>query len=93
MPDAPDAEGTVSYSCKIADVSATGFGVVCRMAQKTPALFEVGAFMTLEAGDGTRLRVQIQWVRSGRLGLKRIASKAAKPAGLAERPRLHGSKP
>ena len=76
VPDEPDVEGNESYACKISDVSDTGFGVVCRIAEKFPALFAAGSQMTLEAGDGTRVRVQIQWTRDGRVGLRRIASKS-----------------
>ena len=76
VPDAPDAEGNANYPCKIANVSDGGFGVVCRAAEKSPDLFQTDALMMLESGDGTRIRVQIQWVSHGRIGLKRFGSKS-----------------
>ena len=78
VPDSPDAAGNQSYTCKIADVSETGFGVVCRSAEKSPELFPSGAQMTLEANDGKRLRVEVRWIRNGRLGLKRLRLNVAK---------------
>jgi hypothetical protein len=70
VPDAPDVEGNKSYFCKVADVSDTGFGVVCRTASVNPTLFKAGNQMTLEGSDGKRVRVQIRWIKNGRLGLR-----------------------
>jgi hypothetical protein len=70
VPDEPDVDGNKSYFCKVADVSDSGFGVVCRTAGINPSLFKTGNQMTLEASDGKRVRVQIRWIKNGRLGLK-----------------------
>jgi len=70
--DEPDAAGNQSYACKIADASDTGLGVVCRVAEQTPGLFQLGAQMTLEAVDGKRVRVEIRWIKGSRLGLQRF---------------------
>jgi hypothetical protein len=75
VPDTPDPAGNDSYSCKIADVSEHGFGVVCRTAANSPDLFQIGALMTLEAQDGKQYRVDICWVKNGRLGLRRSSDK------------------
>jgi hypothetical protein len=72
VPDEPDAEGNKSYFCKIADTSVGGFGVACRAASTHPELFKSGTQMTLEGMDGKRVRVQIRWVKNGRLGLRLV---------------------
>jgi hypothetical protein len=37
-----------------------------------PELFKSGTQMTLEGMDGKRVRVQIRWVKNGRLGLRLV---------------------
>jgi hypothetical protein len=73
--DEPDASGHESYPCKIADVSDDGFGVVCPAANTVSDLFALGAQMTLETSDGKRSRVEIRWIRNGRLGLRLLTAK------------------
>jgi hypothetical protein len=68
--DEPDSAGNERYRCKIADVSDGGFGVVCRTAATNPELFQAGEQMTLQGADGKRVRVQIRWIKNGRLGLR-----------------------
>jgi hypothetical protein len=71
--DEPDAKGNDTYACKIADVSDGGFGVVCGAAEKVPHPFKPGAQLTLQESDGDRLRVEVRWIKNGRLGLRRLA--------------------
>jgi hypothetical protein len=44
-------------------------------AANSPDLFQIGALMTLEAQDGKQYRVDICWVKNGRLGLRRSSDK------------------
>jgi hypothetical protein len=70
--DAPDTDGNESYPCRVADMSDGGFGVVCSAADKVPEVFQPGAQMTLEAWDSKQSRVEIRWIKNGRLGLRRM---------------------
>jgi hypothetical protein len=73
--DEPDAAGHEAYPCKIADVSDAGFGVVCAAAEKISHPFKPGAQLTLQEADGERLRVEVRWIKNGRLGLRRLVPK------------------
>ncbi len=73
--DEPDAAANDSYPCKIADVSDEGFGVVCGAANTLSHAFRPGSQVTLQESDGERLRVEIRWIKNGRLGLKRLAAR------------------
>jgi hypothetical protein len=68
--DQPDADGNESYPCKIADVSDGGYCVVCKAAETSPTMFRAGMTLTLEAWEGVRVRVEVRWIKKGRLGLK-----------------------
>jgi hypothetical protein len=73
--DEPDAAGNEAYACKIADVSDGGFGVVCAAAEKIAHPFRAGSQLTLQEADGDRLRVEVRWVKNGRVGLRRLVPK------------------
>jgi hypothetical protein len=74
--DAPDAAGAEAYPCRISDVSDEGFGVLCRAVQKLSHPLRPGAQSTLQNADGERVRVEIRWIKNGRLGLRRMTAKA-----------------
>jgi hypothetical protein len=70
-----DEKGTTpnqGYACKVANFSDEGFCVVCDETKLMSHPFKPGAFMTLEESDGKRSRVEVRWVKSGRLGLRRV---------------------
>jgi hypothetical protein len=73
--DEPDAMGNEAYPCKIADVSDAGFGVVCGAAEKVTHPFRAGGQLTLQESDGDRMRVEVRWIKNGRLGLRRLIPK------------------
>ena len=73
--DEPDASGHEIYPCKIADVSDAGFGVVCGAAEKITHPFRAGTQLTLQESDGDRMRVEVRWIKNGRLGLRRLVPK------------------
>ncbi len=72
--DGPDAAGNEGYACKIADVSDEGFGIVYGAAKTNPHPFNAGSRLTLEHSDGERVRVEVRWIKPGRLGLRRLPS-------------------
>ena len=76
VPDEPDSEGRKSYFCKITDMSDGGFCVLCRMASEDPRLFKPGVQMILEGPGDKRRRVQIRWLKDGRIGLKLLVPEA-----------------
>jgi hypothetical protein len=83
--DEPDVMGNEVYPCKIADVSDGGFGVVCGAAEKIPHPFKPGAQLTLQESDGDRLRVEVRWIKNGRLGLRRLTTRARETSSARDR--------
>jgi len=73
--DEPDAAANDSYPCKIADVSDEGFGVVCGAVNTVTNPFRPGSQLTLQESHGERLRVEVRWIKNGRLGLRRLAAR------------------
>jgi hypothetical protein len=61
------------YACKMANVSDEGFCVVCDETKLMSHPFKPGAQMTLEESDGKQSRVEVRWIKNGRLGLRRVA--------------------
>ncbi|WP_419758537.1 hypothetical protein [Acidisoma sp.] len=78
--DQPDATGNHIYPCKIANVSDEGFGVVCGAARTIPHPFHTGGQLTLQESDGERVRVEIRWIKSDRLGLRRLSARPTRMA-------------
>jgi hypothetical protein len=72
--DEPDASGNEAYACKIADVSDEGFGIVFGVGKTNPLPFNAGSRLTLEHSDGERVRVEVRWIKGGRLGVRRAPS-------------------
>ncbi len=72
--DEMDATANDSYPCKVANVSDEGFGIVCDATKHISHPFKPGAQLTLEEYDGKRSRVEVRWIRNGRLGLRRVAA-------------------
>jgi hypothetical protein len=72
--DEPDPSGNEAYACKISDVSDEGFGIVYGVGKTNPLPFNAGSRLTLEHSDGERVRVEVRWMKSGRLGLRRVMS-------------------
>ncbi len=72
LPDEQDAAGNQGYACKVANVSDEGFCVVCDETKLVSHPFKPGAKMTLEQADGKQSRVEVRWIKHGRLGLRRV---------------------
>ena len=83
--DEPDATGHDVYPCKIADVSDSGFGVVCGAAERISHPFKPGSQLTLQESAGERLRVEVRWIKNGRLGLRRLVAKSRDAPSLQHR--------
>jgi hypothetical protein len=73
LPDESGATANQGYACKVANVSDEGFCVVCEETKLMSHPFKPGAQMTLEESDGKRSRVEVRWIKNGRLGLRRVA--------------------
>jgi hypothetical protein len=79
--DEPDSSGNDAYACKITDVSDEGFGIMCGAARTIPHPFNAGARLTLQESDGELVRVEVRWIKGGRLGVRRLSAPPAPPQG------------